>query len=386
MFKFLKEFFHLSNTELKGANVLLFLIVLVFFVPRVYYYFQETELVSDPEFENWIAEMSFKEDSVMAFNKRQKESLKEKNNKIEEQKRFLFNPNTVTYSEMKKLGFDAKAANILLKYRKKGAKFSLKKDLKKIYGITDDFYQKIEQYIDLPDHFVKKEYDKTKNDSSNKELLYFQFDPNTVTYSEMKKLGIDGKTANILLKYRGNKIRFYSKEDVLKVYGFTEEKYQKLENYIVFPKKDSIIKKEKIKHENPYKNIQIDINKANALEFEKLKGVGAYISKEIVKYRIKLGGFYSKNQLKEVYGITEEVFENFKNNLVIDKPRIKKININTTNFKELIRHSYISKEQTIEILKLKKDISGFNKIDDLIYYDVFSKKEFENLKHYLKVK
>jgi competence protein ComEA len=383
MFKFFKDFFHLSNTELKGALVLLFFIVSIFIVPRIYFYFRPVEVIESLEFENWIISINQKEDSINRFvSEHKKERYTDKKIDISY---FKFNPNTVSYDEMKTLGFDSKTARILIKFREKGAKFYMKKDLLRIYGFEEKLYQKLEKYIVFP---VKKTY--AKKDWSQKEEIvveYFNFDPNTVTYQELMKLGVSSRTASILIKFRGDKTVFYKKEDVLKVYGFSEELYVSLEDYIDFPERKNPFKKDTaIKTIKTDENLIVEINSADAETFQKLKGIGSYFSKEIIIYRNKLGGFYSLNQLKEVYGIKEELFLAIEPKLEIDLTKIVKIDLNKAGFKELIRHPYIDKEITVAILKLKKELGGFTKVEDLIYYDTLDKEDFDKIKAYLVVK
>lgn len=381
MLKFFKNFFHLSNTELKGALMLLFFIVSIFIIPRFYFHFKKTEVIKNQKFENWVAEMNLKEDSIndfLALNKTKKYTEEKA-----EVKYFKFNPNTVSFDEMKSLGFDGKTARILIKFRKKGAKFYSKKDLLRIYGFEEDLYSRLEQYIEFP---AKKTYAK-KDYNSREEVVveYFNFDPNITSYSELLKLGLSSKTASILIKFRGDKTVFYKKEDVLKVYGFTEEIYASLEDYIIFPEKKTFQKDTVTNNEKLYEKLVVEINSADAETFQKLKGIGAYFSKEIIIYRNKLGGFYSTKQLKEVYGIKEKLFIQIEPKLEIDLNKIVKIDLNKAGFKELIRHPYVDKEITVAILKLKKEIGDFNKVEDLIYYDTIDKEVFEKIKAYLEV-
>lgn len=376
MFKFFKTFFKLSNTELKGALLLLFFILLVFVAPRVYFYLQKPETIEDLEFLAWANEQN-QIDSLA--------KLKNDFPSSETMSYFKFDPNTVSLEEMKALGIDEKTARILEKFRGKGAKFYSKKDLLKVYGFNEEMYAKLENYIQFP----QKSKTKIKQNNSSKkfEVEYFVFDPNTVSVDEMKRLGIPLKTARILEKFRNKGAQFYSKEDVMKVYGFDEKLYVQLEDYIIFPeetkeepKEDLAIKEEEI----PVLYI-VDVNSADTADFIKLKGIGKFYAKTIIEHRTKLGGFYDVHQLKEAYGISEELYNNLENNFVIENKSIRRININTATFKELIRHPYINKELTIEILNLRDDIGGFLKIEDLISYNVLSDKEFSRLKHYLSV-
>lgn len=377
MLKFFKDFFHFSNSEMKGIFVLLVLIIISFLIPRAYFYFKKAEIVNNLQFTEWLSKINIKEDSIIAFQKQNNSTNNEIETNIEY---FSFDPNTVSHKKMVKLGIDSKTASILIKYRNKGAKFYTKKDLLRIYGFSENLYSKLENYIIFPEKNQKKFNNYAAKDNKKQIIEYFPFDPNTVTYKEMIKLGIDGKTANIIIKFRKGKTVFYSKEDLLKVYGFTEEKYLKLEDLIQFPEKE-------IKAYNKEKNeekefIIVNLNLADETELKKLKGIGAFRAKEIIKHRKQLGGFYSTEQLKEIYGVTDEVIHLFKNNIIISSIDIKKINLNTATFKILIQHPYIDKELTIKILNLKQEIGGFNKIEDLIYYNTLKQAEFEKLKNY----
>lgn len=58
-----------------------------------------------------------------------------------------------------------------------------------------------------------------------------------------------------------------------------------------------------------YEALHIELNSADTTELKKLRGIGSKLSQRIVKYRTKLGRFSSKEQLKAVYGLSEETYE-----------------------------------------------------------------------------
>ena len=73
-------------------------------------------------------------------------------------------------------------------------------------------------------------------------------------------------------------------------------------------------------------DFKIEVNSATKADYEKLYGIGKVLSERIVLFRDKLGGFYSVDQLKDVYGVRDSVFQQFKKNLSIKPVRIKKVN------------------------------------------------------------
>ena len=56
-----------------------------------------------------------------------------------------------------------------------------------------------------------------------------------------------------------------------------------------------------------------DLNTASAEDLQRVRGIGPTLSERIVKFRTRLGGFSENDQLKEVYGLTEEIVLKCKN-------------------------------------------------------------------------
>ena len=63
---------------------------------------------------------------------------------------FRFNPNTVSVSDLCRLGFSLKQANSIDNYRKKGGRFKRKQDFAKSFVVADSVYRRLEKYIDIP--------------------------------------------------------------------------------------------------------------------------------------------------------------------------------------------------------------------------------------------
>lgn len=74
---------------------------------------------------------------------------------------------------------------------------------------------------------------------------------------------------------------------------------------------------------NEYESLRIELNSADTTELKKLRGIGSKLSQRIVKYRTKLGGFSSKEQLKAVYGLSEETYEAILPHIWVDSTAIQ---------------------------------------------------------------
>ena len=73
----------------------------------------------------------------------------------------------------------------------------------------------------------------------------------------------------------------------------------------------------------------------------KINGIGPYFSKNIIKYRNKLGGFTNINQLKEIYKMNEKTINLIVKNTSLNPKIISPINLNKDSIKPLIKHPYI---------------------------------------------
>lgn len=128
---------------------------------------------------------------------------------------------------------------------------------------------------------------------------------------------------------------------------------------------------------------QVDPNLADSAKLVQLKGIGPVLSKRIMKYRDLLGGFYSAEQLKEVYGLSEETYNQITPYLRITKTSVRTINVNKADYRTLIRHPYIDKNVTKGILDLRKR----QKIENLAWLKdslILSDELFHKLSPYLK--
>jgi competence ComEA-like helix-hairpin-helix protein len=178
-----------------------------------------------------------------------------------------------------------------------------------------------------------------KEESEKKKLTPFPFNPNTMTFNDWKRLGFTEKQVQQITNYQSKGGYFYDKTDLKKLYSITEEDYQILEPYIqITPKQKQETKESK---KESYTLSKIELNETDSFELQKIPGIGQKTAARIVQYREKLGGFVNLNQLKEVYAIDSSRFLQISPYLSVNSVRIRKININQTTIKELIKHPYI---------------------------------------------
>jgi competence protein ComEA len=197
---------------------------------------------------------------------------------------------------------------------------------------------------------------KDATELNSQEEKLFAFDPNRVGYEELIQLGFTGKTAQTFLKFRSKGFVFKEKADLKKIYGVTDNFYVKLEPYIHFETMENIRAKKsgKISLVKDIQAAKLELNIADSSALVTLDGIGPSYASRIIKYRSMLGGFISMEQLKEVYGFTDELFKKVKDRTTVDASLIKKIDLNKDDFKTINKHPYISYEQTKSIFDWRR--------------------------------
>ena len=99
---------------------------------------------------------------------------------------------------------------------------------------------------------------------------------------------------------------------------------------------------------------KVNINSADTLELQSLPGIGTFFARNIVSYREKLGGFTDLNQMLEVYAFDSARLETITPYINIDSVSLRKISINTDDFKTILRHPYIEYEDVKKIVNYRE--------------------------------
>lgn len=198
----------------------------------------------------------------------------------------------------------------------------------------------------------------------------FFFDPNTASVNDWIRLGIKEKTAATIQKYISKGGKFYKPEDIKKIWGLHSSDVERLlpfvrikntsNEYPQFEKKEYTNNK----FSNTPKIIQkVKINLADTTEFIALPGIGSRLSKRIIAFREKLGGFYSIDQVAETYLLPDSTFQKIRPFLVMNDNPVKKININLASVDEMKSHPYIKYNLANAIFQYRKQHGNFNSVD-----------------------
>ena len=206
-------------------------------------------------------------------------SEKTKNNNLEKEELFLFNPNTADSLDLVRLGFKPWQVSNLLRYRQRGGKFYKREDLKRLYGIDSAFYSQIESFVDLPssvnDQGADEPARRTKkiniNSSDSIELISLP--------------GIGPVLAGRVIRYRNALGGFVNEGQLLEVYGLDSLRWADLLPFIEID--TTAIKK-------------ININTAEESELARHPYIPKGLAREIVTFRKNFRMFKSVSEISNL--------------------------------------------------------------------------------------
>lgn len=356
--QFIQDYFTFSRNERKGITILLVIIFLLAVANKVIFYFETPAKIDTEILDTARSEMNLHNDSIKSL--------------VKENNLFRFNPNTIDRDALDSLSIPEGVKRNMLKFREKGGRFYSETDFRKIYGVTDAIYNQVAP-------FLMFETEIAKPTPSNIQSELFSFDPNTASDNDFIRLGLHEKQIQTIRNYQRKGGTFRNASDFFKIYGISDKQKKILADYIVVGEKENV----KIENVAEVAKIQIEINAADSIELKQLPGIGDKLSKRIVKYRDLLGGFHTLSQLKEVYGLSEQVILQIDGMVTVDSKRIRKVDLNFAEWNELAKHPYIQKNMANQIIKFRTKYGSIQKSSVLLDSMILNIDEYARLKPYL---
>ena len=244
---------------------------------------------------------------------------------------------------------------------------------------------KADSFQRVVEHREKKAVIK-KTEAPSRKVVLAPFDPNLADSIELLDLGLSPYVARNVLRYREKGGRFRTPESFARIYGLTEEQFETLRPYIrisesfrqktdtsTYVRRDTFA----VVYKYP-KGTLVDVGVADTTELKKIPGIGSGISKAIVGYRNRLGGFYSLEQLREVRFVTPEMMEWFK----LDSISIRPLPVNRAGLDRLRNHPYLNFYQAKVILEHRKKHGEIKSLSQLSLYEEFTEKDLKRLSAY----
>jgi competence ComEA-like helix-hairpin-helix protein len=127
----------------------------------------------------------------------------------------------------------------------------------------------------------------------------------------------------------------------------------------------------------------IELNTADSLDLKKLPGIGSAFANRIINYKKLLGGYHRIEQLQEVYGMYEELYEQIVPYLTINPNEKVRISANTASLDKLKNHPYINFYQAKAIVETRKKKGNLEGTEELKLLEEFSEEDWIRIEPYL---
>lgn len=125
----------------------------------------------------------------------------------------------------------------------------------------------------------------------------------------------------------------------------------------------------------------VSLNEPNPEKWQKLRGIGPVFSERIIKFKNYLGGFHSVEQLQEVYGMTDSLYNVITPFIIIDN-NYAQIDINISSVKQLASHPYIDWKLAKRLVAYRDQHGMYSSIKDLYNLVGIESEVIEKIKPY----
>lgn len=369
-----------------------------------------------------------------------------------------FDPNTVSYEELRSMGLSKQVSRGIVKYREAGHTYSIVEDVAVVYAISDSLYAELKPYISIAPEFrlEAKSYnnrptERRRDTLSRRTFRPQPFDPNKLTAEGFYELGcFSARQAEALVAYRDRIGGFGSLLQFRDCYLIDSALYAQMKDYITISASESkatsysrgrtfrpqpfdpntltaegfyelgcftarqaealVAHRDRIggfRSElewrdcylidsalweqtkpylrlTPYPRRRHDLNSVDSLTLISLPGIGPRTASDILRYRSRLGGYYSVSQLLDLKVVSAENYALMSEEFWCDSCKIRKIHINFAAPKELAVHPYITVPRLRKIVSQRQKRGGWKGPEEFRESKIFDDEVIERLTPYFR--
>lgn len=294
MSQFIKDYFTFNKRERRGIVILVLIILILLIVLNIPTLFYKEEAPDLSRYEKDITEFSALSDSFQISEA--PEILNE------EPERFSFNPNQLSVEDWQRLGLSEKQIKAVKSFEAAGGKFRKKEDLKKMYVISEEFYNSVEPYMKIPADSFYNDLNKPVFIKTEKKILEIEI--NNADSNLFKKIrGIGPAYAKRIIKYREALGGFTSIDQIMEVYGLPAHLFDTISMYLTIDTA-GLIKK--------------NINTSTLEDLRKHPYINWNVANAIVAYREKHGLYKNIYDIRKTDLVDEDLYRKIAPYLKID--------------------------------------------------------------------
>ncbi len=147
-----------------------------------------------------------------------------------------FDPNKASTAQLELMGLSKKLVQTINNYRLKGGVFRIKNDLAKIYGLDKESFDKLYDYIDLPENLPSRAIAiKNQKRKYNDLPIPVIKDINTATREDFATIrGIGEVLSQRIVSFRSGLGGFHSMDQLNEIYGLKDTVMMRLKEHFTF--------------------------------------------------------------------------------------------------------------------------------------------------------
>lgn len=232
--------------------------------------------------------------------------------------------------------------------------------------------------------------------------MLFAFDPNRLPTEQWLALGLTERQADVMHRFEARGGRFRTKADVARMRVVSPGLFSAWRPYILLP--DSLPRRSADPARPaaggsawrpaprsigpPGRTMaRVEINGADTAALVALPGIGPAFARGIIKYRDRLGGFHSLDQLAEVYVLRDkpDALARLRDLLTLDTALVHRMDPNTCTVDELGHHPAAGWKVARALVAYRKQHGPFRTVGDVQGCALVTDSVYRRLAPYLRI-
>ena len=267
---------------------------------------------------------------------------------VQQPETFPFDPNTADSTTLLRLGLAPWQVRAIYKYRARGGRYHRTEDFQRLPGMTPELWNRLASSIRIGE-------------------AYRYYDRDALARAASVPSGTSSTTAAVA---PGSSVSEAS----------TPGSSSSVSSVAVADASPDASQSPSFPRQEKFAELtHLDLNTVDTTTLKKVPGIASYRARQIVRYRDRLGGFASVEQLSEIENLPIELQAWF----VIQTGVYRKLKLNTASTGELARHPYVGSARAKAIADYRRVQGRLHSLQDLSLLPDFSADVIQRLEPYV---